>query len=130
MRVRLMFGGELPVQVEISPEANFNSPVAVDLMVVYDPKVLDELLALSASAWFAKREQFLADRGRAVSSQVREWVPGQVVQPFSLNYQPGARRVVLFARYDTAGEHRATLAPQQPFRLVLGEKDFSVEAPR
>jgi type VI secretion system protein len=124
-----MFGGELPIQVDVAPDANENSPVAVDLILVYDPKVLDELLKLSAGAWFAQREQFLADHGGALQSELREWVPGQPVPPFILSYHPGARRVVLFADYDTQGDHRATIDPQQPFRLVLGEKDFSVEEP-
>ena len=126
-RVNLMFGGELPVQVDIAPDANENSPIAVDLVLVYDSKVLEELLKLSAGAWFAKRDQFLADYGEALHSELREWVPGQPDPTLILTYHPGARRLVLFADYDTQGDHRATVDPQQPFRLVLGEKGFVVE---
>ena len=46
---RSMFGGRLPFQVTVDPDANENSAVAVDLVVVYDAKLVDKLLELSAS---------------------------------------------------------------------------------
>ena len=54
-------------------------------------------------------------------------MPGQQIDRINVAYRPGARRVVLFADYVTVGDHRATADPQEPFRLVLGARDFSVE---
>ncbi|MEA2464363.1 MAG: hypothetical protein QOJ98_2110 [Acidobacteriota bacterium] len=35
-KVRSAFGGELPFRVTVAPDANENSAIAVDLVVVYD----------------------------------------------------------------------------------------------
>lgn len=122
-----MFGGQLPFDVEIADDANEDSPVAVDLVFVYDKKLLDTLLKTPATEWFAKREQFLKDYGNALVVEKWEWVPGQKIDRMSVGYRPGARRVVLFADYVTEGDHRATADPQEPFKLVLRARDFSVE---
>ena len=125
-KVRSAFGGQLPVQVTVMPDINDNSPVAVDLLIIYDEKLVDELLKMPATEWFAKKKQYLADHP-AVLVRGWEWVPGQLVEPFKIEYRPGARNVVLYADYHTEGEHRAVVAPPKPFRLLLGERDLSVE---
>lgn len=122
-----MFGGQLPFEVEIAPDANEDSPIAVDLVFVYDKKLLDTLLKTPATEWFAKREQFIKDYGNALVVEKWEWVPGQQIDRISIPYRAGARRVVLFADYVTEGDHRATADPQEPFKLVLGTRDFSLE---
>jgi type VI secretion system protein len=129
-RVRSMFGGQLPIQVTISPDANEDSPLAVELIVAYDQKIVDELLKMKARQWFSGREQFLRDHPEALDSWMWEWTPGQSVAPLELSYGIGAKRVVLFADYLASGEHRATVDPQQPFKLVLGESDLTVEVVR
>jgi type VI secretion system protein len=126
-KARSMFGGQLPFDVVVAPDANEDSPVAVNLVFVYDKKLLDILLKTPATEWFAKREQFVKDYGDALVVEQWEWVPGQQIDRISVPYRPGARRVVLFADYVTDGDHRATADPQEPFRLVLGSRDFSVE---
>jgi type VI secretion system protein len=127
-KVRNAFGGQLPIQVTVAPHANEDTPVAVDLVVVYNQKLLDELMKLPAADWFARRAQFLKDYPDTRLVQNWEWVPGQQVEPFSIEYRAGARRVLLFADYVTDGDHRATVDPQTPFRLLLGERNFAVEA--
>lgn len=129
-RVRSMFGGDLPIQVTISPDANEDSPLAVELIVAYDEKIVDELLKLPARKWFAGREQFLRDHPEKIDSWKWEWTPGQEVAPLEVSYGVGAKRVVLFADYLVPGDHRATVDPQQPFRLVLGDADLAVEVLR
>lgn len=126
-RVRSMFGGQLPIQVSIAPDANENSPLAVELIVVYENKVGDKLMEKKARDWFAGREQFLRDYADDVDSWKWEWIPGQEVRPIELTYGIGAKRVVLFADYLTPGEHRATIDPQKPFRLVLGQSELALE---
>lgn len=127
-KVRSAFGGELPFTVTVAPDANENSAVAVDLLVVYDTKVLDQLMKLRASEWFARKQQFLNDYSNEVTVRGWEWVPSQVVDEQSVPYRSGARKVVLFADYHTEGDHRASIDPQQSFHLVLGPLDMAVEA--
>ena len=127
-RVRSMFGGQLPVQVSIAPDANEDSPIAVELIVVYEGKLIDKILEKTARDWFAGREQFLRDYPDGIKSLGKyEWIPGQEVQPLELTYGVGAKRVILFADYLTPGEHRANIDPQQPFRLILGQSEIELE---
>src|SRR6185436_15401361 len=127
-KVRSMFGGLLPMQVKVSPALNEDAPVAVDLVVVYDAKLLDALLKLPSAEWFAKKPQLLKDHPNALDVQSWEWTPGQQVAPASVAYHAGAKKIVLFADYQPEGDHRLTVDPQQPFLLLLGERDVAVEA--
>jgi type VI secretion system protein len=126
-KVRSAFGGMLPVQVTVAPQANEDSPVAVDLVVVYDKKLVDELLKMAASQWFTSKAQFMADHDRQIAVQGWEWVPGQKVDPLTIDYRAGAKTVILFADYHTDGDHRFVVQPQQPFRLILAEREMTLE---
>ena len=126
-RVRSMFGGQLPIQVSIAPDANEDSALAVELIVVYEDKLIDKLMEKTARDWFSGREQFLRDYDESVDTWKWEWIPGQEVRPLEVSYGIGAKRVILFADYLTPGEHRATIDPQRPFRLILGQSELELE---
>jgi len=125
-KVRQAFGGTLPIEVEVADSANDNSPVAVDLIVLYDDKLVEGLLKMPASEWFQKKQQYMADHP-AVAVQGWEWVPGQIIDPFKIPYRSGAKNIVLFADYHSEGEHRAVVGTPKPFRIVLGERDLSIK---
>jgi len=127
---RAMFGGRLPFHVTVAPDANENSAVAVDLVVVYDAKLVDQLLKKRAVDWFKEKQQFRFDHPKQVDVHGWQWVPGQCVGDLSVNYESGARKILLFADYVTEGEHRRALDPQQRFQLILGNIDFAVEKMR
>jgi type VI secretion system protein len=125
-KVRSAFGGQLPIDVTVADAANDNSPIAVDILVVYDARLVDKLVEMPASEWFSKKQQFIADHPRVVL-QSWEWVPGQRIEPFKVRYGSGARNVVLFADYRTEGPHRKVIGAPKPIRIVLGERDVTVE---
>jgi type VI secretion system protein len=127
-KIRSGFGGQLPISVIVVPGANDDSPIAVDFVIAYDQKVLDEIVKVSAAEWFSKKSRFLADHPQELVVEGREWVPGQPVAPLSIPYRIGARKVVVFADYHSGGEHRAIVPPQQPSVVTLGETDLKVEA--
>jgi len=126
-KVRSAFGGELPFTVMVAPDANENSAIAVDLVVVYDNKLLDQLLKIKATEWFARKQQFLNDYSNELAVKGWEWIPSQIVEEQFVPYRSGARKVVLFADYHTDGEHRASVDPQKPFHLLLGPLDMTLE---
>jgi len=121
-----MFGGTLPVEVTVAFDVNRQSPIAVDLLVVYERPVLDALRELTARDWFKQRDQLRRDHPGAFESWSWEWVPGQSVPDQDLHYGVGAKGSIVFADYLTPGSHRAVLDPHQPIRLVLGADDFVV----
>ena len=118
---------ELKFNVVVSQEVNQRSPVAVDLLVIYDQTLLDQILEMTAKDWFEQREQFQRDFPDGYKSWEWEWVPGQAVPPQKLPLH--ARRVkggVLFADYSAPGAHRAPIDLRKPVTIVLGRDSFSL----
>ncbi|WP_211115609.1 hypothetical protein [Arenibaculum pallidiluteum] len=108
------------VAIQAEPRANDFSPVAVDVLLVRDQKLLDELLKLSAGEWFQKREQYLRDHPRALSAHSYEVVPGQSLSQ-TLPQEPAAWAGLVFANYAKGGPHRLRLADPGPVAIRLGE---------
>lgn len=123
----LFFGGRFGVDVAPLPQnLNGKFPVAVDIVVVYDKSLEQQLAAMKATDWFDQRQQILRDHPGKVSSDLHEWVPGQVVKPLRITYRLGARSGFIFAHYFSPGDHRQQLKLGQNVLLRLGEKDFEV----
>jgi len=120
---------KLNVKVHVSPIANKNNPVAVDLVLVSDKKLLKELMKMSARDWFEQRHQVQLDYPKEtdLGAGSWEWVPGQAVQldrlPIRLEIVGG----VVFANYFTDGPHRAAINPRKDILLTLGEDDLCVQ---
>src|SRR5687767_16029083 len=68
MRDKLVTGVQTCALPIFSPDANENSPLAVELIVVYEDKIVDKLLEKKAREWFSGREQFLRDYADDVDS--------------------------------------------------------------
>jgi type VI secretion system protein len=119
---------KLVIKVDISPQANNNNPVLLELVLVKDKKLFKELMKLSASEWFEKRKQYRLDYPKEIGLGAGswEWVPGQVVKidPIPFNYKVAGGLV--FANYFTPGAHRAVIDPSKPIVLTLGPQDIVV----
>ena len=131
--VRKVSGGgdsKLDVKVHVSPKANNNNPVAVDLVLVSDKKLLQELMKLSAGEWFEKRHQFALDypKEAGLGGNRWEWVPGQQVKVDQVTVKYGVVGGVVFANYFNAGTHRAPVDPRKPILITLGDEDFCVQS--
>jgi type VI secretion system protein len=124
---RSFFGGDLKLQVAVARDANENSPVAVELLVISNEQVLNEALKLTAQKWFEGRDEFRHDHPEGYVSWSWEWVPGQQVEQQKLSFGVGARAGLLFADYGSAGNHRQRFDPHQSILLRLDERDFTVE---
>jgi type VI secretion system protein len=120
----------LDVRVHIAPAANKNNPVAVDLVLVSNKKLLKELMKMSAREWFERKRQIQLDYPKEtdLGAGSWEWVPGQAVQ---LDRVPVRRAIiggVVFANYVTDGAHRAVINPRKDLLLTLGEDDVCVQS--
>jgi type VI secretion system protein len=119
---------KLTMKVDISPRANNNNPVAVDVVLVRDKKLLKELMKISAAEWFEKRNQYRLDYPKelGLSAGSWEWVPGQVVQIEPIPLKMKAAGGLVFANYFTPGSHRAVINPGKPFVIKLGAEEIAV----
>ena len=120
---------QLDVKVHISPKANNNNPIAVDLVLVSDKKLLQELMKMSAKEWFEKRQQVELDHPKetALATQRWEWVPGQQVQVDRVPVKFEVVGGVVFANYFNAGAHRASIDPRKGVLITLDDENFCVQ---
>ncbi len=132
VRARSLLGGKLHVTVNISDKVNQNAPIATDLLLVYNEKLCEDLLKMSAKDWFRQKEQIKRDyrEGESLDYWEWEWVPGQQVPLQELDLKAGAVGGLLFAGYNTPGAHRVRIDPLQNMVIHLSEKDFRVETIR
>ena len=114
------------MKVYVAPNANQNNPVALDLVLVKDKKLLKELMKLSASEWFQKRNQYRLDYPKEIGLGAGswEWVPGQVVASIPLKHRFAGG--IIFANYSTPGAHRASINLRKSVLVNLGEEGFTV----
>lgn len=110
------------------PLANLNSPIAVEFVIVRDPKLLASLLEMTSKEWFAKRAQLKSDFPKDIETVSWEFVPGQSVATRKLPlHRRKAKGLIAFANYFTAGPHRLRLDPFKHVVLQLGESDFRID---
>lgn len=121
---------KLDVKVHVSPKANNNNPVAVDLVLVSDKKLLQELMKMSAGEWFEKRHQVALDypKESGLTAGRWEWVPGQQVKVDRLTVKFEVVGGVIFANYFNAGAHRAPIDPRKGILVTLGEESLCVQS--
>ena len=121
---------KLDVKVHVSPNANNNNPVAVDLVLVTDKKLLQELMKMSANEWFEKRHQVELDypKETGLGAGRWEWVPGQDVKVDQVPVKMEIVGGVVFARYFNAGTHRAPIDPRKGIQITLGDENLCVQS--
>ena len=126
-KTRSLFGGTLPLRIEVASTVNHNSPLAVDVLVVYQKSFLTKMLELPARDYFSRREQLRRDYPDDYDVWSWEWVPGQEPLDLELNFRMGIESAVVFADYLDAGAHRVRLEPRKRQRLLFEENGFRVE---
>ena len=119
---------KVKMKVVVSPRANNNNPVAVDLVLVKDKKLLKELMKISAGEWFERRNQYRADFPKEVGLDAGRWegVPGQAVKIEPIPFKFKAAGGLVFANYFSPGAHRAVIDPGKPIVITLGVEGISV----
>lgn len=113
--------------LDVAPRANDDTPIAVDFIAVNDPDLLKQLSGITASQWFAEREQFQRDYRQLMAVWGLELVPGQFIdrQPFPLEGRRAAGLLV-FASYNTPGAHRLRLDDQRKAWLKFDSREMTL----
>ncbi|OQX27613.1 MAG: hypothetical protein BWK80_04440 [Desulfobacteraceae bacterium IS3] len=130
MKIRSLLGGRLQVAVKISEDANQNHPVSMDLVFVYDEKLMEELLKLSAKEWLEKRDQIKRDHveGKGLDIWGWEWTPGQEIPVQELPLNANAEAALIFADYLSPGAHRIRVDPFKDITIRLLKDDIFAES--
>jgi len=90
-----------------SPDANQNSPVAVDVVMVLDDTMLARITELTAAKWFGARADLQKTFPQSLSYLSWELVPGQTIRvPSSAFGSQRVAAVLVFANYTTPGANR------------------------
>lgn len=118
------------MQFKIAPALNSNTPLALDVVVIYDKQVAKAVEKLSARQWMERKPQFKRDYPLQLRLWEWELVPGEVLPEFDLTAKAldRAEGILLFADYATPGLHRARLDPFEYVLVHLGENDMQLYA--
>lgn len=115
-----IFGGRGLLDATIASDLNGDAPVALDVVVVYDEAMQNKLVTLGAEAWFDGKKKLIEDfPGTLVVALHHEWVPGTPRQTTRYEYGSGALATIVFALYDSPGDHRLVFPPGGPVTLRL-----------
>lgn len=109
--------------------ANGNSPIPLDLVLISDDAVTAPVVALNAADWFQRREQFLRDFPGKLRIMSFELVPGSTVAARPVDRSPRPVAAVVFANYQVPGAHRLRLSDQTDLIVALGEREISIVRP-
>jgi len=113
------------VSIYATPEANQNSAIAVDLVIVHNLELLKTIGKMSAAKYFASVRQLLLDNPSLLDIWHWELVPGQMVSYFVPEQCTGAAYgAYVFANYLTPGEHRLKVAPDGIVNILLLRDDL------
>jgi len=127
-KVTGLVNGKLSLQVGISDQANQNSPIAVDLLLIKDKTLLKAAQGMSASDWFTKKPQFKRQYSKTLEVRSWEWVPGQTIAPIDFTVASDVGGIVVFANYGSPGAHNAPLPTRGKVSIFLDDEDFVVQS--
>lgn len=112
--------------VQTSDTTNRQMPVAVEVVYVYTPSLVDTLSGFSAREWFRKRPALAWRHPEGFERWRWEWTPGQHIPDRQLPVDYLARAVFVFAGYRSAGAHRGRVPPYRSLQLTLNRTNFQV----
>ena len=118
------------VTFAMQPAVNMNFPLAIDIVTIYEPALVDKVLGMKASDWFATKDSLLKTYPKALQSRSWELAPGEskIVdgKPFREKHVFAA---VSFADYFAQGDHRIRLDELEgSIRLEFEANDFNASA--
>ncbi|WP_313378568.1 hypothetical protein [Achromobacter insolitus] len=118
------------VVVSAADDANGDSPVAVDLVLVRDETLMARFTELTAARWFAGKADLLNTYPQGLRYDGWEVVPGQhLTVPGEKFEGPRVAGAFVFARYAVPGAHRARVDAFSGRLLIrLENKGFTVMA--
>lgn len=117
------------LRFKVDPNLNNNSPVTMNLIIVYRKDIMDELSKMTAFKYFNEinkiKRSYDSNSVKIFSFDI---IPGQRME--DKNVLPervsSALGAFIFVRYSNDGEHRVQLGSEKFLLVQLGKLDFSV----
>lgn len=118
----------LKMKFDVSRKANDDNPVQVDVVVAFDPDLVDELDRLTANEWFAQREQRMRNNPGQTAFNAWRWelTPGVEVPSVELSLPGKPAQGLLFADYHSRGKHSARFDPRLAQTVLFRADAFRV----
>lgn len=122
--------GWTDVTLSAAPGANQNSPITVDVVLVFEDDMLERLSELPATKWLGVREDLRKTFPKSLSYRTWELVPGQSIQvPGDSFGTPRVVGVLVYADYTTPGAHRLRVEKLEGALVVrFGVQNFDASA--
>lgn len=127
-RMRSLFANDVTIQVNLPPEGNENTAVAVDFLAIHNQELGEKLMEIDAKTWFAMKNQVKNDftLGKDYDIIEHEYAPGGFASPVKLPWSSRKTALLIYADYMNPGVHRFRSTQRQELTLTLGEKEFTV----
>ena len=116
----------LNLDVGIDSDANKNSPVAMDVVLIKDKNFWKAAPDMSAKDWFARKSDLERRYGKKLQVTSWEWVPGQPIAPITVKVPRWLYGAMVFANYPSPGSHSAPLPAGGKVSISLEEQDFTM----
>ncbi len=117
---------KMNLNASIADKVNNNTAIPVDIIFIFDEKLIDEFKKMPAANWFIKKEQYINDYALNDKIQILtfEFVPGQqfFLQEFEPNYKP--INTIIFANYANTNENRIIIQNYKSIHLNLNDTSF------
>lgn len=119
------------VTIQAASDANLNSPVALDVVLLKDEASMNMVVGMPAAKWFASRGEMEKTFPQAIQYKSYEVAPGQTLRVATADFGTGrVIGVLMFADYLTPGDHRVRVDQLKgPVIVQLAARDFTVTAP-
>lgn len=117
------------ISIQSSANSNQNSPVAVDIVFIFDNKTAQVLSKLNGPDWFANKQSMLLQYQHQLALTQLEIVPQTPSQKVILpKYYFEAVNVLLFANYQSqAGQYQADITQYHQLKIRLNKHHYVLQ---
>lgn len=115
------------ISLSADRQANHGAPVAVDLVLVLEPKPFALLATLRAGEWFNNKTDLLRQHQNRIVVVSWEIVPGQSMTPTEIPSTNGSLvGVLIFADYQGEQTYRADATGMREVQVYLAKDGFEI----
>lgn len=119
----------LKMKFDVSRKANADNPIQVDVVVAYDPDLIEELDRMTAAEWFSQRETRLRSNPGAAKFNAWKWelTPGLELPSVDQSLKGEPSQGLIFANYLSRGKHSARFDPGYAQTVKFGYDAFRLQ---